>query len=335
MGLTTIIYAIIIFCLLILIHEFGHFAMAKLVGIRVNEFSLGMGPLLFQFTRGDTEYSLRALPIGGFCRMEGEDEESDDSRAFNNKPAWARALVVVAGAFMNLVTAILIITGIAMAIGVATNGIATVSDGSPAALAGLQAGDKIVQVNDEKVSSFSDIITAVTNSEGDTVSLQIERNKEKMTVVSGVELNEQGRRVIGITSEVKKTPGTALKTGTASTFAMGGQMLDYLGQLFTGKGSMDDLVGPVGIVSMIGDQAKLGFLNLANLTALISLNLAIVNMLPFPALDGGRLLFLIIRLFTGKAVSDETEGKIHFAGMMVLFAFMAYVLVQDVNRFIL
>lgn len=335
MGLTTIIYAIIIFCLLILVHEFGHFAVAKLVGIRVNEFSLGMGPLLFQFTRGDTEYSLRALPIGGFCRMEGEDEESKDAKAFNNKPAWARALVVVAGSFMNLVTAILIIAGIAMAIGVATNGVASVTEGSPAALAGIQPGDKIIAVEGAKVSSFNDIITAISKSKEDAVSLEILRNKEKMTLESTVGVNETGRRVIGITSEVKKTPGIALKTGIASTFDMAGQMLDYLGQLFTGKGSMDDLVGPVGIVTMIGDQAKLGFLNLFNLTALISLNLAIVNMLPFPALDGGRLLFLVIRLFTGKAVSDETEGKIHFAGMMVLFAFMAYVLIQDVDRFIM
>ncbi|WP_130863614.1 RIP metalloprotease RseP [Bacilliculturomica massiliensis] len=334
MGLTTIIFAVIIFCLLILVHELGHFAVAKSVGVRVNEFSLGMGPLLFQFTRGDTEYSLRALPIGGFCRMEGEDEDSADPRAFNNRPIWARALVVVAGSFMNLVTAILIITCIAMAIGVATNGVAAVEGGSPAAEAGVLPGDKILSVDGEKVSSFSDVISAVGGSEGATVSLEILRSGQKMTIESGVTVNDSGRRVIGVTSEIRKSPGVALTTGVSSTFAMGGQMLDYLGQLFTGRGSMDDLVGPVGIVSMIGDQAKLGLINLANLTALLSLNLAIVNMLPFPALDGGRLLFLIIRLFTGKAVSDETEGKIHFAGMMILFAFMAYILVKDVDRFI-
>lgn len=334
MGLTTIIFAVIIFCLLILVHELGHFAVAKSVGVRVNEFSLGMGPLLFQFTRGDTEYSLRALPIGGFCRMEGEDEDSADPRAFNNRPIWARALVVVAGSFMNLVTAILIITCIAMAIGVATNGVAAVEGGSPAAEAGVLPGDKILSVDGEKVSSFSDVISAVGGSEGATVSLEILRSGQKMTIESGVTVNDSGRRVIGVTSEIRKSPGVALTTGVSSTFAMGGQMLDYLGQLFTGRGSMDDLVGPVGIVSMIGDQTKLGLINLANLTALLSLNLAIVNMLPFPALDGGRLLFLIIRLFTGKAVSDETEGKIHFAGMMILFAFMAYILVKDVDRFI-
>ena len=334
MGITTVVYAIIIFCLLILVHEFGHFAAAKLVGVRVNEFSLGMGPLLFHFTKGETEYSLRALPIGGFCRMEGEDEESQDERALNNQPVWARALVVAAGAFMNFITAVLIMAGIALAVGVATNGVASVTEGSPAELSGLRPGDQIIEVDGGKVDRFSDVVNAITNGEGETVSLTIRRDGQIMDVESGVQIME-GRRVIGITAEIKKQPGLALQSGFESVMSMGRQMVSYLGQLVRGKGSADDLVGPVGIVSLIGDQAKYGFLNLANLTALISLNLAIVNMLPFPALDGGRLLFLIIRLFTGKAVSDETEGKIHFAGMMVLFAFMAYILIRDVDRFIL
>lgn len=334
MGITTIIYAVIIFCLLILVHEFGHFAAAKLVGVRVNEFSLGMGPLLLHFTKGETEYSLRALPIGGFCRMEGEDEESDDARALNNKPIWARALVVAAGAFMNFLTAVLIMAGIAMAVGVATNGIATVEKGSPAELAGLRPGDQIVEVDGTRVERFNDVIQAVTGGEKETIALKISRDGEILDVESGVMLAE-GRRVIGITAEVKKNPSLSLQAGVESVFSMGKQMISYLGQLLRGQGSADDLVGPVGIVSMIGDQAKYGFLNLANLTALISLNLAIVNMLPFPALDGGRLLFLVIRAFTGKALSDETEGKIHFAGMMILFAFMIYILIHDVDRFIL
>lgn len=335
MGLTTIIYAVIIFCILILIHELGHFVAAKSVGVRVNEFSLGMGPLLFQFARGETQYSLRAFPVGGFCRMEGEDQESKDDKAFNNKPIWARAVVVIAGSFMNLIMAILILAGIAMAVGVATNGIAQVEPGSPAALAGIVPGDKIVRIEGEKVSNFRDVARMVSTSQKEAISLEIQRNKETLAIKTGVIKDDTGRTIIGIKPEITKSPGAALQTGAANTFSMARQMLAYLGQLFTGRGSMEDLVGPVGIVTMIGDQARIGFLNLLNLTALISLNLAIVNMLPLPALDGGRLLFLVIRLFTGKAVSDKVEGQIHMTGMILLLVLMVYILIQDMFRFVI
>ncbi len=335
MGLT-VIYAILIFCLLIFVHELGHFTAAKSVGVRVNEFSLGMGPLLFHFTKGETEYSLRALPIGGYCKMEGEDEDSDDPKAFNNKSTWRKVIVVVAGSFMNLVTCIVIIAAMAFALGgVATTVVDQVSEQSPAQLAGFQQGDKIVRVNDEKISRWSDVTAAIASDKDGTVRFMVERDGASLSLESGVSTAEDGRQVIGITAAVSKNPLLLIKTGIDNTFAMGAQMFAYLGQLVTGHGSMDDLVGPVGIVSMINDQAKEGLINIANLTALLSLNLAIVNMLPLPALDGGRLLFLIIRKFTGKAITDETEGKIHFVGMMLLFAFMLFIVVKDVDRFIL
>ena len=330
-----IVYAILIFCLLIFVHEFGHFISAKSVGIKVNEFALGMGPLLFHFKKGDTEYSLRALPIGGYCKMEGEDEESSDASAFNNKPFPAKARVVVAGSVMNLLLAIIILSIVFISVGMPTSSIKELSPDLPAVKAGLLPGDKILQIEEKQIKEWNDITETIGSSKGDTLAITVERSGGTKTFEVGVAKAEDGRRIIGITPAYTKNPGKALIYGTQSTIDMGVKMIEVIGQLFTGEVSTKTLTGPVGIVYMVGDTVKLGWIYLAQLTALISLNLAIVNMLPFPALDGGRLLFMIIRIFTGKTISDETEGKIHFVGLMLLFGLMIYITFQDVGRFIL
>lgn len=330
-----IVYAILIFCLLIFVHELGHFMMAKAVGIRVNEFALGMGPAVVSFRKGDTDYSLRALPIGGYCKMEGEDEESKDEAAFNNKPFWAKALVVIAGSTMNLILAILILAGVFLSVGIPSSTIQQLVPGNPAEAAGLLPGDKIVRIDDREVKSWEDVIGGIESSVGDKTEITVLRDGKSIKYTSTISVNEEGRKVIGIMPAYEKHAGQALVMGAKSTFDMGGRMVDVIGQLFTGEVSTKELTGPVGIVYMVGDTAKLGFFYVAQLTALISLNLAIVNMLPFPALDGGRLLFMIIRVFTGRAISDETEGKIHMIGIMLLFGLMIYITFQDVGRFIL
>ena len=330
-----IIYAVLIFCLLIFVHELGHFMAAKASGIRVNEFALGMGPALVKFTRGETEYSLRALPIGGFCKMEGEDEESADEAAFNNKPFLSKALVIVAGSAMNLILAILILSMVVFTVGTPTPTIKEVAPGNPAAIAGMLPGDEILQIEGKDIKDWEALTSTISSSSGDTITLLVERNGQVLTFETGVALAEDGRRIIGITPAYEKHVGRALVLGAQSTLDMGKQMIQVIGQLFTGEVSTKELTGPVGIVYMVGDTAKMGMFYVAQLTALISLNLAIVNMLPIPALDGGRLLFMIIRLFTGKAISDETEGKIHFVGIMLLFGLMIYITFQDVGRFIL
>ncbi|HHX13592.1 MAG TPA: RIP metalloprotease RseP [Clostridiales bacterium] len=334
MGLTAI-YAILIFCLLIFVHELGHFMVAKAVDIRVNEFSLGMGPPLLKFHKGETDYSLRLLPIGGYVKMEGEDEDSADPRAFNSKPVWQKAIVVVAGSVMNLLTTVIIITLIALILGLPIAAIGELQAGGPAEQAGLQASDKIIAIDGQAVQSWEDVIKTISGSQGETVAVDIERDGSSMKIESEVAEDESGRRYIGILAGREHSPLRALITGFVTTWDWTKQMIWYLGQLLTGRGSVEDLVGPVGIVSLINDQAKLGFLYIANLAALISLNLGIINLLPFPALDGGRLLFLLIRQFTGKAISDATEGKIHFVGIMLLFGLMIYLVFQDVGRFIL
>ena len=332
----TVIYAILIFCVLILFHEFGHFMAAKLCGVKVNEFSLGMGPAIFKKQKGDTLYSLRVFPIGGYCAMEGEDEDSDDERAFNKKAAWKKAVIVVAGAFMNLVLAVLIMIGISFAAGTSTTTVDTVSEGAPAQLAGIEHGDTIIAIDGNEVDTWSDIYTFISTSEGDTVTLKLlsEEGTER-TVVSGLMQDETGRKIIGITPMTEHNLWNSMISGAKNTWIMGVSMLDIMKQLFTGNVAASELSGPVGIVAAVNTTVSLGFVHIAYLTALISLNLAVVNMLPFPALDGGRLVFIILRRITGKAITDEMESKVHFAGILLLFALMIYVTWHDIVRFVL
>ena len=332
-----IVIAVLMFCLLIFVHELGHFGVAKAVGIRVNEFSLGMGPQLFHFQKGETVYSLRAFPIGGYVKMEGEDEESSDERVFNNKPAWAKAGVVVAGSFMNLVTTIVIMSAIFLVIGnpnLLTNTIYQTTPGYPAETAGLLAGDTIVEIDGQPVSTWDDVTSRIWNTSKDEVALVVQREGERLSFTSKV-LENDGKKLIGISPAYEKQPEKALLLGVQSTADMTKQMLEYLSTLFQGKGSMKDLTGPVGIVYIVEDSAKQGLLYVANLTALISLNLAIVNLLPLPALDGGRLIFLGIRLVTGRIVTDELEGRIHMIGMVLLLGLMLYITFQDIGRFVI
>ena len=336
----TAIYAIIVFCVLILAHEFGHFVTAKAVGIRVNEFSLGMGPRIFHKKKGDTEYSLRCLPIGGFVRMEGEDEDSPDPKAFNNKKFPAKALVVVAGSLMNVVVAIVIVAIMLTSMGFYANDLAEVRENSPAYEAGIMVGDKIREINGERIRSWEDVKTIINENNGEEVSVTVLRSgpdgKETLTVNCTPVIDpEQGDWVIGVIPNVSHNFFLSLPKAVTNCGEILQDMGAYLKQLFTGKGSVTDLVGPVGIVTIINQQAKLGFIYVANLMALISLNLAIINMIPFPSLDGGRLLFMIIRLFTGKKLSDDAEGKIHFIGFVLIMALAVYLVFQDVGRFIL
>lgn len=329
----TIIYAIIMFCLLIFIHELGHFITAKACGVKVNEFALGMGPALFKKQKGETLYALRAIPIGGYCAMEGEDEESEDARAFNNKPAWKKAIIVVAGAAMNLLLCVLFLIIISLYTGTVTTTIDQVTDGSPAAEAGIRHGDKIVAVDNKPVEDWTQLVNAIAGAE-EQVRVKLERGGETLTVTSDLTKGEDGRQVIGIVPVREHNVLAAIKTGTMNTWDMTKMMGQTFKQLFTGDVSVKELTGPVGIVYAVNDTAKYGFVYLLYLTALISLNLAIVNMLPLPALDGGRLLFIIVRKITGRAITDEMEGKVHFIGILLLFALMIYVTWNDIVRFI-
>ena len=327
----TAIYAIVLFVLLIFPHELGHFIVAKAVGVKVNEFAFGMGPALFQREKGETLYSIRLIPIGGYCAMEGENEESDNPRSFNNKPGWAKISVLVAGAAMNVLIAILALTIIAGVAGSATTTIDKVDEGSPAYVAGIDAGDRIVSVNETDIESWSQVGEAIGASP-ENVAITVERDGEAVTMDVIPKKTEDGRYVIGITAKVSHNPAQALVNGVKSTWNMTIMMFQSLYMLISGDVPASDIAGPVGIVSMVSDTTSYGWYYFVSLVALMSINLAIINLLPFPALDGGRILFVLIRKITGKMISDDLEGKIHMIGMVLLLVLMIFATGNDIVR---
>ncbi len=327
----TVIYAVILFVMLIFPHELGHFTVAKAVGVRVNEFAFGMGPAIFQRQKGETLYSIRPIPIGGYCAMEGENEESESSRAFNNKPVWAKISVLLAGSAMNVLIAILAMTLVMGYIGTATTTIDEVQTGTPAYEAGLLSEDKVLSVNGTPIEKWNDIAAAIGSGE-DRLSITVERNGEEETFEMTPEKTEDGRYIIGVTSKVSHNALTAVSNGAKGTWSMTKGMFSALAQLVSGEVSTDELSGPVGIVSLVSETKNYGMIYFGYLVALISLNLALMNMLPLPALDGGRIIFVIIRKITGKMISDNLEGKIHGAGMILLFGFMIFVTWNDITR---
>ena len=329
----TAIYAIILFVLLIFPHELGHFLVAKAVGVKVNEFAFGMGPALFQKQGKETLYSVRLIPIGGYCAMEGENEESENPRAFNNKPGWAKISVLVAGAGMNVLIAVVVLSIIMGISGSATTTIAEVQKDSPAYTAGIQAGDEIIAVDDHEIREWSDLTSYIGTSEK-TVTVTLERNGEMVTAKVKPQPAEDGRYIIGITASLSHNPLTAVKNGVKSTWNMTLVMIESLRMLITGDVPASEIAGPVGIVTMVSDTTTYGWYYFASLVALMSINLAMINLLPLPALDGGRILFVIIRKVTGKMITDDLEGKIHTFGMMLLFALMIFATWNDIVRLI-
>ena len=331
----TIVAAVIIFGMLVILHEFGHLAAAKSVGIRVNQFALGMGPVIFKKQKGETEYSIRALPLGGFVKLEGEDEDSFDERSFNSKSIPARMMVLAAGSIMNLIFAILLIIILFFINGFPTNEIGSVVEGNPAQIAGLRAGDEIVEIQGNEIKSWEDTVNAISKSTGSQISITIDRDGAIQTIVTNIITDEDGRRIIGIIPANETSFFRSVSEGTKYAFMMIGVMLDFLVGIFKGQASTSDVVGPVGIFHLVGEAAKMGLVYVINFTAMISMNLAVINLLPFPALDGGRLLLLAVQGITGKKIDPEKEGFIHFVGFVILIGLMLLVTFRDVERFIL
>lgn len=328
-----ILYAIIIFALLIFIHELGHFLTAKLSKVKVNEFSLGMGPAFFKKQGKETLYSLRAIPIGGYCQLEGEDEKSDDPNAFSGKPAYIKAIILFAGSFMNFLLAILLVSLMIFSIGEVSNKIGSVETGSPAKLAGLKKNDQIIKVNNKNLNEITKLRNLINSSKNKALKINVLRDGKNKDLYVVPKKNKDGTYMIGITWGMSHSFGYFFKSfylGTKSIFYMCGKMYEALFKLITGKESVKNLTGPVGIVNVIAKSSNQGFIFLVNIAALISLNLAIVNLLPFPALDGGRLLLLVLRKFFKKNITDKIESKIHFVGIIVLFSLMILITFKDI-----
>ncbi len=423
-----ILWAIIALSFLILIHELGHFVVARWADIKVLEFSIFMGPKLFSWGKGETKYSIRAIPMGGFVRMEGEEEDSDDERAFNKKPAWKRALVVAAGATMNIVIAIIIMTVISFSLGYNTNTISMMSEdsalkeaglmvgdkivsydkkhvfypsdlslflyvsegepvevsyrregvkgvqqttvtpketapvyligvsvgmtdgkanniiqgvekGSPADMAGLIAGDVIIRVDDVTVSQRDDLLNHLQQTKDQPVEITVDRNGDIITVHDVVPVASQTYFDLGVQYEYKKGGfWGAITSGINYSISTMRSVFYSIGWLFTGKANFSDLSGPVGIVSYIGEVVDMGrglsekILYLMQISAFLSLNLGVMNLLPFPALDGGKLFLILIAKIRKKPIPPEKEAWISLVGFALLIALMIATLFNDIPK---
>lgn len=314
-------------------HEFGHLVTAKLFRIKVNEFAIGMGPLIASKDMGETKYSLRAVPIGGFCAMEAENEESDDEGAFNNKPAWQRIIVLASGAAINVLVALTLMIIITIYVGVPTNTLDKVVPNSPAASSGILAGDKIISIDGKETSSWIDTVTAISkNRDGKTMEMVVSRDGMENTFIITPKKDKDGRLVIGIVSRASHNVFLCAGQGIKVTWRLNSQMIGALKQMAHKGISKDSVTGPVGMAGLVNKTAHTGILSYLYLVALISLNMAIVNLLPFPALDGGRIIFVLIRKVTGNVISAKAEGYMHLAGFGVLIALFVFITWQDLTR---
>lgn len=407
----TIIASILVFSAIVLVHEFGHYKAAKSVGIKVYEFAIGMGPTVYKKEKKGTVYSIRAIPIGGFVQMEGEEEDSKTPTSFGTKSILQRAKVIAAGPVMNFVLALVLFLIIAFSFGVYGNHVDYIDENSNEYKAGLRTGDKIISINGDRAYIWEDIFYEIISPEKRSFTVEYERNGQ----VKETEINKNYRKIIGVTSTVINGETTTIVSPsdmTSPAYKAGiqdgdkvikindvpvstwneltsqvelaketvkvtvdrkGEILDYnidlqeqisvrfntqleksfmtaisysmyktvfyiefmfttISQIITGKIGSDALGGPVMVISMVGEAAEDGIFSLLNLAAFISVNLGFMNLLPIPALDGSKLIFLALEGIRGKAVPVEKEGYIHFVGFIFLIGFMLFITYKDILR---
>lgn len=412
--MTTFISIVLMFGVLVAVHEWGHLVMAKRAGILCREFAIGFGPKIFSFFKNETLYTVRLLPIGGYVKMAGEEPEfvevkpgqavglgmneglvdviyldashpkadqvvtveridllhklelvglQDEvstrydisktaflvegqtrtqiapyDRTFGSKSVFKRVLAIAAGPAMNFVLAFIILFGLALYNGSPTGEsvIGTVQKDSPADQAGLVEGDRIVSVNGDETTKWEDLRAGFQDEAGKETTVVYERDGQETTTQITPKIQQQGDQkvgIIGVTNETEKSFGTALETGVTETWRMSTLIVGAVGDLVTGVVGVDQLSGPVGIVKMTDQVADSGFSMLLTWTALLSVNLAVFNLLPLPALDGGRLLFLFLEALRGKPVDPQKEGLVHFVGFALLMLLMLVVTWNDIQKF--
>ena len=336
------ILALIIFSAIVIFHELGHFLLAKWNGIEVIEFSLGMGPRLLSHVWGDTRYSLKLLPIGGSCQMVGEEEASDSEGAFGNKSVWARIAVVAAGPVFNFILAWVLALIIVGSVGYDNTMVDIIPD-SAAAEAGMEDGDQIISINGSRTWLYREVSLYSSLHQGQTATVVFERNGEKQTVVLTPKQSDTGAYLYGFSRTVQREKGGALETVGYSCAEIRYWLkatVESLKMLIGGQVGLEEMSGPVGIVSTIGDTYKESrvdgwyyvTMNMIMIAILLSVNLGVMNLLPIPALDGGRLVFLILEAIRGKAIPQEKETMVHFTGFVLLMGLMAVILFSDLHK---
>lgn len=340
--LLSILFAAVFFCLIIIIHEFGHFIVAKWCGIRVDEFAIGMGPVVYKKQGKETLFSLRLLPIGGFCSM-GEDIDDEDPDSFRKKPVPSKIAVIAAGAVMNLILGFILSVILLLVDGKVTSSqIVWFSDDAVSPQYGLEMNDTIVKINGVRIFSAKDITYQLGNDEDGVVDFVVKRNGETVRL-DNVHFDmktdpETGKRTLIYDFKVQRveiTAGNLLPYAFNNSVYYGRIVLMSLKDIIRGKYGINDLQGPIGIVSTIGDVAEqsgfdIGFL--LDIATLVTINIGIFNLLPVPALDGGRLVFLVVEAVRRKTMKAETEGMIHFVGFALLMVLMVVVTFNDVKN---
>lgn len=344
----SILLAVLAFGVMIMLHELGHFLVAKAFGVQVNEFAIGMGPKLFGFKKGETSYSLRIIPVGGFCAMEGEDETSENPRAFTSKPRWQRFLILVSGAFMNLVTGFVILMFLIAPANYTTVPVIdeVAEEYTETGLCGIYPGDKIVKINGERVLLASDVSLFLDRYQGAPYTVVVERDGKNVTLtdlpLEQKQLTLDGEPFFGfgIRYRVEETDFR----GNMKLALLHGydyvRMIRYsLVDLFTGKVGADQMSGPVGITSMMTEVAtQADYSGFFNLIAFISINLGVMNLLPLPALDGGRIFFIVINAISAllfkKSIPAKYEGYVHLVGLGLFLLLFLYVTVNDIIRLV-
>ncbi len=356
--LLTVVFAILFFGVMIFVHELGHFLTAKKAGIQVNEFSIGMGPAIFKTVKNGTQYSIRLLPIGGYVMMEGEDEELEDSSEqshaqkgefvtapegatgvpYPEAAIWKRMIVIAAGGIMNLLLGLLVST-LLVAFGPAENMgqtrvVSQVLEGSSAQQAGLLPMDEIIQVDGQPVADIQQLVQAMAASEDKTVDLTVQRDNQVETLRDiAFQQSEDGVLHVGFELQLNpKTPLAVVRRGWDATVFYGGVVLDSIVSLVSGQTSPSELSGPVGIVSVISQTAQQSMEQLGWLFVMLTVNLGLFNLLPLPALDGGKLVLLVLEGIFRRPIPKKVEIAINLAGIMAFLALMCYATFHDLLR---
>lgn len=337
---TTVIATIFVFGLLVFVHELGHFITAKMVGMRVDEFAIGFGPKIFSRRYGETVYSLRIIPLGGFNKIAGMDpDEEQDERSFSAKPIWARMLVIIAGSAMNFVLPVLLFVIVFLGYGIEMPSeqaiVGSILPDKPAAAAGLLPGDRIKAVNGSAVANWQQFVATIQSNAGNQLAISIERSGTARSVTLVPEYDQRANRgIIGVTPEIIiKRPGIieAVSIAVKHTYTVAASMLAGLGQMVTGKIEAD-VAGPIGVAQMAGQVAQNGLIPLLQFAAFLSINLGLINLLPVPVLDGGHVVTLAVEGIRGKPLNRNSLQFVQMIGFALLMLLFVLATFKDISR---
>lgn len=321
---------------LVIPHEWGHLIVAKLCGVKVNEFSVGMGPLLFQRKKGDTMYSVRALPLGGFCAMEGEEEAVDSPTSYSSKTNLQKIAILLAGVTMNILIAVLVSIIVVAMTGFPSNTLEEISAGSPAEKAGLLAGDTIIEIEGTAVNDWSSVTNVIdANKDGHSMHLVIQRGSETIEKdISPMYVEDEQRYIIGIVSMYKKDILRSIPEGIKFATELGTAFVQAIAGMFKNGINPDDVAGPVGLVRAVNQTSSYGVASYLMLLVIVSLNLAFFNLIPVPGLDGGKIFFILLKVISGGRITDDMEYKATLAGIALLITLVVLITFNDlVNLF--